>query len=105
MIEPEDLKEVMMMMKDEYDLIRAYFQKGAASKNTDKAAAVKAAERLGKYAELIADFEPPKNPNNTEEYTPTLSNSSERLSKNSPKLSKQKVPPRKLKSNGRVSSI
>ena len=68
MIEPEDLKEVMMMMKDEYDLIRAYFQEGAASKNTDKAAAVKAAERLGKYAELIADFEPPKNPNNTEEY-------------------------------------
>lgn len=68
MIEPEDLKEVMIMMKDEYDLIRAYFQKGATSENTDKAAAVKAAERLGKYAELIADFEPPKNPNSTEEY-------------------------------------
>ena len=68
MIEPEDLKEVMMMMKDEYDLIRAYFQKGAASKDNDKAAAVEAAKRLGKYTELIDYFEPPKNPNNTEEY-------------------------------------
>ncbi len=65
-IEPEDLKEVMAMMKDEYDLIRAYFQKGD---NRDKEAAVKAAKQLGKHAELIADFEPPKNPNNTEEYT------------------------------------
>ena len=65
MIEPEDLKEVMMMMKDEYDLIRGYFQEGD---NQDKAAAVKAAKRLGKHAELIADFEPPKNPNDTEEY-------------------------------------
>ena len=65
MIEPEDLKEVMMMMKDEYDLIRAYFQSGG---NQDKAAAVKAAKRLGKHADLIAEFEPPKNPNNTEEY-------------------------------------
>ena len=65
MIEPEDLKEVMMMMKDEYDLIRAYFQSGD---NQDKAAAVKAAKQLGKHTELIDYFEPPKNPNNTEEY-------------------------------------
>ena len=69
MIEPEDLKEVMMMMKDEYDLIRAYFQKGTESKDNDKAAAVQAAKRLGKYTELIDYFEPPKNPNETEEYT------------------------------------
>ena len=69
MIEPEDLKEVMAMMKDEYDLIRAYFQKGAESKDDDKAAAVQAAKRLGKHAELIDYFEPPKNPNSTEEYT------------------------------------
>ena len=68
MIEPEDLKEVMAMMKDEYDLIRVYFQKGAESKDNDKAAAVQAAKRLRKHAELIADFEPPKNPNDTEEY-------------------------------------
>ena len=68
MIEPEDLKEVMAMMKDEYDLIRAYFQKGAESKDNDKAAAVQAAKRFRKHAELIADFEPPKNPNDTEEY-------------------------------------
>ena len=69
MIEPEDLKEVMAMMKDEYDLIRAYFQKGAASKDNDKAAAVQAAKRLRKHTEFIDYFEPPKNPNETEEYT------------------------------------
>ena len=57
------------MMKDEYDLIRAYFQKGAESKDHDKAAAVQAAKQLGKYTELIDYFEPPKNPNETEEYT------------------------------------
>ena len=68
MYEPEDLKEVMMMMKDEYDLIRAYFHKGEKSQDNDKKAAVQAAKQLGKHAELIADFEPPKNPNNTEEY-------------------------------------
>jgi Na+-translocating ferredoxin:NAD+ oxidoreductase RnfG subunit len=66
MIEPEDLKEVMAMMKDEYDLIRAYFQKGD---NQGKEAAVQAAKRLGKHIEFLVDFEPPKNPNNTEEYT------------------------------------
>ena len=70
MIEPEDLKEVMAMMMDEYELIRAYFQMEAKSRdNQNTAAAVQAAKRLGQYAEFIADFEPPKNPNNTEEYT------------------------------------
>ena len=69
MLEPEDLKEVMAMMKDEYDLIRAYFDKGAESKETDKAAAVQAAKRLRKYTEFIDYFEPPKNPNETKEYT------------------------------------
>ena len=69
MLEPEDLKEVMAMMKDEYDLIRAYFDKGAESKETDKAAAVEAAKRLRKYTEFIDYFEPPKNPNETKEYT------------------------------------
>ena len=68
MIEPEDLKEIMMMMKDEYDLIRAYFDKGTESKETDKAAAVQAAKRLRKHTDFIDYFEPPKNPNNTEEY-------------------------------------
>lgn len=68
MIEPEDLKEIMMMMKDEYDLIRAYFDKGTESKETDKVAAVQAAKRLRKHTEFIDYFEPPKNPNNTEEY-------------------------------------
>ena len=69
MIEPEDLKEVMAMMKDEYDLIRAYFQKGAESKDDDKAAAVQAAKRLRKHTKLIDYFEPPKNPNEKKEYT------------------------------------
>jgi Na+-translocating ferredoxin:NAD+ oxidoreductase RnfG subunit len=69
MIEPEDLKEVMAMMKDEYDLIRAYFQKGAESKDDDKAAAVQAAKRLRKHTKLIDYFEPPKNSNETKEYT------------------------------------
>ena len=69
MIEPEDLKEVMAMMKDEYDLIRAYFHKGAASKDNDKAVAVQAAKRLRKHTEFIDYFEPPKNPNETREYT------------------------------------
>ena len=69
MLEPEDLKEVMAMMKDEYDLIRAYFDKGAESKETDKAAAVEAAKRLRKHTEFIDYFEPPKNPNETKEYT------------------------------------
>ena len=69
MIEPEDLKEVMMMMMDEYELIRAYFQMEAKSRDDQaQAAAVQAAKRLGQHAEFIADFEPPKNPNNTEEY-------------------------------------
>ena len=69
MIEPEDLKEVMAMMKEEYDLIRAYFDKGAESKDNDKAAVVQAAKRLRKYTKFIDYFEPPKNPNETEEYT------------------------------------
>ncbi len=69
MYEPEDLKEVMAMMKDEYDLIRAYFQKGTESKDDDKAAAVQAAKRLRKHTKLIDYFEPPKNPNETKEYT------------------------------------
>lgn len=64
--EPEDLKEVMMMMKDEYDLIRTYLRGG---KNSDKEAAIKAAKQLEKYTKFIADFEPPKNPNDTEGYT------------------------------------
>ena len=68
MIEPEDLKEVMAMMKDEYDLIRAYFDKGAESEEADKAAAVQAVKRLQKHTEFIDYFEPPKNPNETKEY-------------------------------------
>lgn len=68
-IEPEDLKEVMAMMMDEYELIRTYFQMEARSReDQDKDLAVQAVKRLRQHAEFIADFEPPKNPNSTEEY-------------------------------------
>lgn len=70
LIEPEDLKEVMAMMMDEYELIRAYFQMEARLRDDQhRAVAVQAAKRLGQHAAFIADFEPPKNPNSTEEYT------------------------------------
>lgn len=62
-VEPESLIELMDMMKEAYDVIREYFQTG-----TDKAAAVKAAKQLVEYTDFIIDFEPPKNPNETEEY-------------------------------------
>lgn len=62
-VEPESLIELMDMMKESYDVIREYFQTG-----TDKAAAVKAAKQLVEYTDYIIDFEPPKNPNETEEY-------------------------------------
>jgi Na+-translocating ferredoxin:NAD+ oxidoreductase RnfG subunit len=62
-VEPESLIELMDMMKDAYDVIREYFQTG-----TDKASAVTAAKQLVKYTDFIIDFEPPKNPNETEEY-------------------------------------
>ena len=59
----EDLKALMHTMHESYIVIREYFKTGE-----NKADAVKAAKQLGEYAELIPDFEPPKNPNNTEEY-------------------------------------
>jgi len=63
LIEPYNLKELMEIMKGYYNLIRDYFQTGE-----NKEAAVEAAERLSKYARLIGDFEPPKNPDQTDEY-------------------------------------
>ena len=62
-VEPESLIELMDTMKEAYDIIREYFQTG-----TDKAAAVRAAKQLVKYTDFIIDFEPPKNPNEIEEY-------------------------------------
>ena len=62
--EPETLIELMEMMKDEYVVVREYFQSP-----TDREAAVKAAKQLENYIKYIDYFEPPNNPNETEEYT------------------------------------
>ena len=63
MPEVEDLKALMMLMIDDYFIVLDYFDdKG------DKADAVAAAKQLAKYAKAISNFEPPKNPDQTEEY-------------------------------------
>ncbi len=62
--EPETLIELMEMMREEYVVIREYFQT-----STNQAVAVKAAKQLGNYIQYIDYFEPPNNPNETEEYT------------------------------------
>ena len=62
--EPETLLELMEMMNEEYIVIREYFQSP-----TNQAVAVKAAKRLENYIQYIDYFEPPNNPNETEEYT------------------------------------
>ena len=61
--EIEDLDALMHEMHDAYIVIRKYFKAGG-----NQADAVKAAKQLWEYANLIADFEPPKNPNNQDEY-------------------------------------
>lgn len=61
--EVEDLKELMILMVDEYFKIVDYFEK-----DEGKADAVAAAKKLAAYAKLISDFEPPKNADQTEEY-------------------------------------
>ena len=61
--EIEDLHALMHEMHESYIVIREYFKSGE-----NQADAVKAAKQLWEYANLIADFEPPKNPNNQDEY-------------------------------------
>ena len=61
--EIEDLDALMHEMHDAYVVIREYFKTGG-----NQADAVKAAKQLQEYANLITDFEPPKNPNNQDEY-------------------------------------
>ena len=61
--EIKDLGELMMLMLDVYLEIAAYFDTGE-----DKAKAVAAAKQLVTYAKRIADFEPPENAEQTEEY-------------------------------------
>ena len=62
--EVEDLKELMILMVDEYFKVVDYFEK-----DEGKAEAVAAAKKLAAYAKAISDFEPPKNADQTEEYT------------------------------------
>ena len=61
--EIEDLHALMHEMHESYIVIREYFKSGE-----NQADAVKAAKQLWEHANLIADFEPPKNPNNQDEY-------------------------------------
>ena len=63
MPEVEDLKALMMLMIDDYFVVVDYFDDKAG-----KAEAVEAAKQLAKYAKSISSFEPPKNPDQTEEY-------------------------------------
>ncbi len=62
--EVEDLKELMNLMIDDYFVILDYFEKGEGQSE-----AVTAAKKLAAYTKLIADFEPPKNADKSEEYT------------------------------------
>jgi len=62
--EVEDLKELMNLMIDDYFVILDYFEKGEG-----QAEAVTSAKKLAAYTKLIADFEPPKNADKSEEYT------------------------------------
>lgn len=63
MPEVEDLKELMILMVDEYFVIVDYFDE-----KEEKADAVTAAKKLATYAKAISQFEPPKNAEQTEEY-------------------------------------
>lgn len=62
--EPETLIELMELMKDAYIVVREYFRSP-----TNRNAAVKAATQLENYIQYIDYFEPPNNPNETDEYT------------------------------------
>ena len=61
--EVEDLKELMILMVDEYFVIVDYFDK-----DEGKTEAVAAAKKLATYAKAISQFEPPKNADQQEEY-------------------------------------
>ena len=63
MPEVEDLKELMMLMIDDYFIVIDYFDDKESKTN-----AVAAAKRLARYGKGISGFEPPKNADQTEEY-------------------------------------
>lgn len=63
MPEVEDLKELMIMMVDEYFVIVDYFDE-----KEEKADAVASAKKLATFAKAISKFDPPKNADQKEEY-------------------------------------
>ena len=76
MPEAEDLKTLMALMIDDYFVVVDYFDE-----KESKTKAIGAAKRLAKYAKGISDFEPPKNADQTEEYTYLQDTFSENLLK------------------------
>ena len=62
--EVDDLKALMALMIDDYFVIVDYFDE-----KESKTKAVEAAKRLARYTKSISNFEPPKNADQTEEYT------------------------------------
>lgn len=62
--EVEDLKELMILMVDEYFVIVDYFDE-----KEEKADAVASAKKLATFAKAISKFDPPKNADQKEEYT------------------------------------
>ena len=76
MPEAEDLKALMALMIDDYFVIVDYFDE-----KESKAKAIEAAKQLAKYAKGISNFEPPKNADQTEEYTYLQDTFSENLLK------------------------
>lgn len=74
--EAEDLKTLMAFMIDDYFVVVDYFDE-----KESKTKAIGAAKRLAKYAKGISNFEPPKNADQTEEYTYLQDTFSENLLK------------------------
>ena len=86
MPEVEDLKALMMLMIDDYFVVVDYFDA-----NGSKAEAVEASKRLARYAKNISNFEPPKNPDQTEEYVYLQNKFSETLLKFAEALEKNGI--------------
>lgn len=72
--EVEDLKELMILMLDEYFVIYDYFDK-----EEGKEEAVASAKKLATYTKAISQFEPPKNADQQEEYVEMQDKFSEML--------------------------
>lgn len=84
--EVEDLKELMTLMVDDYYVVVDYFEEDEGKED-----AVKAAKRLALYANLIPDFEPPKNADKTEEYAEAQENFSKTLTEFAKELEKNSI--------------